>query len=87
MGIRCILDSISDKLDAAPRLRESKFEFLACREEGNGLYRDTNSTTSARRDEEKNASGEILADLPRYEHRTKMENASGTKETVILRSN
>lgn len=35
----------------------------------------------------KNASGEIFADSTRYGHRSKMENASGTKETVILRSN
>lgn len=59
MGIRCILDSISDKLDAAPRLRESNLEFLARREEGNGLYRDTNSTTSVRRNEEKRQRGNI----------------------------
>lgn len=59
MEIRCILDSISDKLNAASRLRESNFEFLACREKGNGLYSDTNSTTSVRRDEEKRQWGNI----------------------------
>lgn len=87
MGIRCILDSISDKLDAAPRLRESNFEFLACREEGNGLYRDTNSTTSARRDEEKRQRGNIrrLAEISGIARRRRM--LVERRETVILRSN
>lgn len=93
MGIRCILDSISDKLDAAPRLRESNFVFLACREEGNGLYRETNSTTSVRRDEEKRQWGNIrrLAEIRASHEDGKCQwnerNGDSTLELNIVRTN